>query len=157
MEHDLNTILRAVPLFKPLDDVEIAELAKLMASQSFTANQPIMVEGHPPPGLYVLLDGKVAVMKGKGDGADHICDLDAGECVGEVEIIENAACAASVVAYGNVETAVIVADNLNRYFTAYPNAAVKILRQMVNVLAARLRQLNVNYSSMKTIADGLAE
>jgi CRP-like cAMP-binding protein len=158
MEHDLNSILKAIPLFKTLEQEEVTELAKLMARQEFAANQPIMVEGHPPPGLYVILDGRVAVMKGKGDKGDHICDLDAGECVGEVEIIEHQLpCAASVVADGEVKNAVIVAENLNGFFERFPNAAVKILRQMVIVLASRLRRLNVNYSSLMSIAESLGD
>ncbi len=157
MSHDLATVLAAIPLFKTLAPQEIAALVQLMARQQFTAGQPIMVEGHPPPGLYVLLDGKVAVSRGFGDGADHLCDLDAGECVGEVEIIDGHACTASVVAYGDVDTAVILAENLQRYFTAFPAAAVKILRQMISVLAARLRQTNVSYSSLKQIADSMAD
>ncbi len=157
MQHDLTTILRAIPLFKTLDDTEVAELVKMMAHQDFTATQPILVEGHPPPGLYVILDGRVAVMKSKAGDADHICDFDAGECVGELEIIEKAACSASVVALGDVKTAVITSDNLERFFTANPVASNKILRQMVVVLAARLRKANINYSSLKTLADAMSD
>ncbi len=155
MTHDIKTILKAIPLFKTLDDREIEGLSKLMAMQKFEANQPIMVEGHPPPGLYVLLEGKVAVMKGKGNAADHICDLDAGECIGEIEIIENAPCSASVVAYGSVNTAVIVEANLNNFMNSQPRAAIKILRQMVVVLGERLRKSNISYSSLMTIAESV--
>lgn len=57
MDHAIETVLKAIPLFKPFDANEIAELAKRMAPQDFARNQPILVEGHPPPGLYVLLEG----------------------------------------------------------------------------------------------------
>lgn len=154
---DLHHILAQLPLFNTLDENELAELIKLMAMQSFTANQAIIVEGHPPPGLYVILSGKVAVMKNRGDKADLICDLDGGECVGEVEIIDNAPCTANVVCYGDVETAVIVKDSLEGYFTAQPAAANKILRQMVHILSARLRQTNVSYTSLMHIAESIGD
>ncbi len=157
MSQDLLTTLGAVPLFSTLDPTELGKFADLMAPQDFALNQPILVEGHPPPGLYVLLDGTVAVMKNKDDGADHICDLDAGECLGEVEIIDDTPCAASVVAYGDVKTVVIVKDNLEHFFTTNPVAANKILRQMVGVLAGRLRQSNVSYSSLMTIAEAVGD
>jgi CRP-like cAMP-binding protein len=157
MEHDLRTILQAIPMFKLLGAADLDALVKLMAPQSFTRNQAIMVEGHPPPGLYVVLEGKVAVMKGFGEAADHICDLDAGECVGELEIVENAPCSASVVAHGDLKTAVITRDNLEKFFAAHPSAAVLVLRQMVTILSTRLRKANVSYASMKAIADGMAE
>lgn len=153
--HDLSAILAAIPLFHTLDPHELGELVKLQAPQSFTQNQPILVEGHPPPGLYVILDGKVAVMKHRDGGGDLICDLDAGECLGEVEIIDNAPCSASVVCYGPVQTAVITKENLERYFAMFPGAANKILRQIVHILSTRLRQANVNYTSLMTIAEGM--
>jgi CRP-like cAMP-binding protein len=155
MAVDLASVLSAIPLFKTLDPAEIASLCQMMALQSFSSNQPLMVEGHPPPGLYVLLEGKVAVCKSQGSGVDHLCDLDAGECVGELEIFERSACSASVLAYGNVKTAVILEQNLLRYFSAFPTAAMKILWQMVGVLAARLRQANVNYTSLKAITESM--
>ena len=157
MEHDLKAILAAIPLFKPLDPQDLDALVALMAPQDFERNQAIMVEGHPPPGLYVVLDGKVAVMKGFGDGADHITDLDAGECLGELEIVENAPCSASVVAHDAVKTAVITKDNLEKYFSTHPHAAVRVLRQMITVLSARLRKSNIVYSSIKAIADGMID
>jgi CRP-like cAMP-binding protein len=155
MNQDISSVLSAVPLFKTLDPGEIAALSQLMAPQQFTSNQPLMVEGHPPPGLYVLLEGKVAVCKNQGPSVDHLCDLDAGECVGELEIFERSACSASVLAYGTVKTAVILEENLMLYFSQYPTAAMKIMWQMVHVLAARLRQSNVNYTSLKAITEGM--
>jgi CRP-like cAMP-binding protein len=155
MEHDLASILRAIPLFKSVDSADLAALVNLMALQEFTRHEAVVVEGHPPPGLYVVLDGKVAVMKGFGEAADHICDLDSGECVGELEIIENAPCSASVVAHGDVKTAVITKDNLEKFLAAHPPAAVQVLRQMVAVLSVRLRRANVSYASMKAIAEGM--
>jgi CRP-like cAMP-binding protein len=140
-----------------LSPQELSAFARLMATQTFEANQGIVVEGYPPPGLYVIVSGKAAVMRNKqGGGADHICDLDAGECVGEVEILDNSACSASVVCYDHVETAVIIKQNLEAYFAAQPVAAAKILRQMVHILSQRLRQSNISYSSLVTIAEGAA-
>lgn len=155
MSPDLHHILSQLPLFNTLDENELAELMKLMARQSFTANQAIIVEGHPPPGLYVILSGKVAVMKNRDGETDLICDLDGGECVGEVEIIDNAPCTANVVCYGDVDTAVIVRDSLETYFASQPAAANKILRQMVHILSARLRQTNVSYTSLMHIAESV--
>ena len=88
---------------------------------------------------------------------DHIVDLDAGECVGEVEIIDDSPCAASVVCLSEVETAALPKQVLEAYFTAQPAAAAKILRQMVRVLASRLRQTNASYAGMKRIAESLQD
>jgi len=153
----MTAILSAIPLFKTLDPAEVASLSQLMALQEFTSNQALMVEGCPPPGLYVLLDGKVAVCKSQGTGTDHICDLDAGECVGELEIFQHSPCSASVLAYGTVKTAVILEENLMRFFSTFPTAGMKILWQMVYILGARLRQANVSYTSLKAITEQMMQ
>ena len=153
MSDELSAILAAIPLFQDLNDKELAALVALKSRQDFAAKESILVEGQPPQGLYIILDGKVAVMKHRDGGNDHICDLDGGECVGEVEIIDASLCAASVVCHGDVQTAVITKDDLESYFSANPIAAIKILRSMVHVLAARLRGTNSNYSSLMGIAE----
>jgi NTE family protein/lysophospholipid hydrolase len=155
MKHDLKAILTAIPLFKTLDSDEINQLIKLMSLQEFKAGESLLVEGTPSLRLIVLLAGKVSVIKGSGESASHICDLDAGECVGEVGVLENAPCSANVVAVNDVQTASITRDDLEGYFGSHRLAAIKILRQMVTVLAARLRQTNVSYSSLMTIADNM--
>lgn len=155
MAYDLKSTLLAMPLFKKLDMDEVDELIKCMSLQEFKANETLLVEGTPSVRLFVILEGKVAVTKGVGNSASHICDLDAGECVGEVGVLENAPCSASVIAVTHVQTASISSDDLDRYFGARRLAAIKILRQMVCVLATRLRQTNVSYSNMASIAEGM--
>jgi CRP-like cAMP-binding protein len=148
---NLADILTALPLFHTLEPTEVVVLLRHMVTKKFTAKQALLTEGQPPSALYVLISGKVAVMKHQ----DHIVDLDAGECVGEVEIIDDSPCAASVVCLTDVETAALPKQTLESYFAAQPAAASKILRQMVRVLASRLRQTNASYSSMKRLAESM--
>jgi CRP-like cAMP-binding protein len=153
MQHDLKSILLAIPMFKTLDSDEINQVIKLMSVHEFADGESLLVEGAPSSRLIVILSGKVSVIKGKGDTASHLTDLDAGEIVGEVGVLENAPCSASVVARGAVEAGAITRDDLEKFFASNRLAANKVLRQMVLVLAGRLRRTNVSYSSLKTIAD----
>jgi len=146
-------ILAAVPLFTDLDKLELAALAGIMGVHELTKDQPLMIEGQPATGLYVILSGKVAVKKARDAEGDHICDLDAGECVGEIEVLDGSPCSASVVCYGDVEVAGVEQAGFDAFLAARPQTAVKILRRMVAILAMRLRQSNVSYSSLKAIAE----
>ncbi len=150
-------VLGAVPLFGGLDALELAALGGIATVHKLARNQPLLVEGEPAPALYVVVSGKVAVMKRRGDLGDHICDLDGGECVGELEIIDGSPCSASVVAYGDVDVLRISRQAFEAFMSSRPPTAVKILRRMVAVLSARLRQSNVSYSSLKAIADGIGK
>lgn len=152
---DLTKVLGAVPLFGELDPLELAALAGITTSHALGRNQPLVVEGAPVPALWVIVSGKVAVMKRRGESADHLCDLGAGECVGELEIVDGSPCSASVVPYGDVEALRIAKEAFEVFMAARPTTAVKILRRLVGVLSQRLRQTNTNYSSLKGIADAM--
>ncbi|MBI5507780.1 MAG: cyclic nucleotide-binding domain-containing protein [Deltaproteobacteria bacterium] len=154
-KHELKSILVAIPLFKNLDPDEIDALLKPMSLLAFKAGEALLVEGTPSERLIVLIAGKVAVIKGDGESASHICDLDAGECVGEIGVLENAPCSANVKAVSDVEAASISREDLERFFSSNRLAAIKILRQVVTVLAGRLRRTNVSYSSLMRIADDM--
>jgi CRP-like cAMP-binding protein len=151
---DVNKLLAAVPLFSDLDALELQALAGITGMARAQDRQPLLVEGQPPPGIYVIVTGKVSVLKHRDGAGDHICDLDGGECVGEVEIIDGTPCAASVVALGDVDVLGISKQAFDAFLMARPVTAVKILRRMVSVLSSRLRQINTNYSSLKAIAEG---
>ncbi len=155
MQHDLKSILLAIPLFKGLDSDELNQLIKLMTVREFNRDERLLVEGSPSEHLIVLISGKVSVIKGSGESGSHICDLDAGECIGETGVLERAPCSANVVALGNVQAASISSDDLESYFGSNRLAAIKILRQMVAVLSERLRRINVSYSSLMTITENL--
>ena len=59
-------------------------------------------------------------------------------------------------AYAEVEVLGITMQAFEAFLGARPTTAVKILRSMVSILATRLRQSNVSYSSLKRIADDMA-
>jgi CRP/FNR family transcriptional regulator, cyclic AMP receptor protein len=153
---NLNSFFAKLPLFSTLDPAELGELVNLLGTKVFTANQKILTEGEPPPALYVILTGTASVDKTDSEGGqDHICDLGDGECVGEVEIIDGAPCTASVTATSGVRAAYITRESLDAFFSAAPQAAVKILRRMVTVLAKRLRDSNTSYSSLLSITENM--
>jgi CRP-like cAMP-binding protein len=155
MQQEFRSILAAVPLFKDLDKDELNQLIKLMSRHTYSADQLILAEGLPSERLIVLLSGTVSVVKGSVGLGSHLCDLGAGECIGETGVLERAPCSANVVASGRVETAAISSDDLERYFGSNRLAAIKILRQMVFVLSERLRRINLSYSSLKSITDAM--
>lgn len=152
---DIAKTLGAVPLFRELDALELAALAVITTAEKLERNQPLLVEGTPAAALWVIVSGKVAVMKRRGEVGDHICDLDGGECVGELEIIDGTPCSASVVPYGDVAALRISKQAFEVFLTGRPPTAVKILRRLVTVLAQRLRHTNQSYSSLKGLADAM--
>lgn len=61
------------------------------------AGKRILTEGEVADGIYVLLSGKVSVTRMAEDGHEvMLAELQPGEVFGEMSLIDNAPCSASV-------------------------------------------------------------
>lgn len=147
--------LSMVPLFDTLEEAEIEELSNLLGVKEFAPGDDILTEGKPAWAMYVILDGEVAVIKTREDDEDVIAELHTGEVVGELEMIDASPCSATVRATSPVKTVLMSKNNFEAFLRLNPVAATKIMRQMVHIMAARLRESNVNYSSLMAITESM--
>ena len=76
-------LLQGVPLFEPLSLAVLERLAGGLQEVAYPKGTEIMRQGDPGDAFYLLIDGKVQVIR---DGA-RIADLGAGESFGEVALI----------------------------------------------------------------------
>ena len=83
-----SQILAAVPLFAGLDAAALDALAEMAFMRTFQPGEAIVEEGHTGNGLYVILSGRVEVVKSEGtDGAQVLATLTAGEPFGELALL----------------------------------------------------------------------
>jgi CRP-like cAMP-binding protein len=98
----------------PLDDLPILrflpeQVRKLIKDSfvpaSFTFGQPIVREGEPADGFYVLMSGQARVVKQRENGEDISLNLlRPGDSFGEMGLLEEASRNATVRATGDVTT-----------------------------------------------------
>lgn len=80
--------LKRVPLFGGLDDDALEVLAGLAFQKTFQPGEAIVEEGHTGNGLYVILSGRVEVLKSEGGSrAQVLATLGAGEPFGELALL----------------------------------------------------------------------
>lgn len=107
---DIET-LQAMPVFGGLS----LETLNLILSQSSVfrkdANQYFFHEGELADALFVILEGKVVVKKDP-DSSVLIGDLRAGDCFGEMGLIDHQPRSANVIAVGACEVLRISVDTL---------------------------------------------
>ena len=147
--------LAMLPLFDTLEQSELEKLSELTAVKQFSVGEDILCEGKPAWAMYVILEGSVAVLKAREEQMDTIVELQAGEVLGEVELIDQSLCCATVRALEDVETILVSKNNFEAFLRSQPVAATKIMRQMVHILATRLRESNINYSSLMAITESM--
>lgn len=84
----LSHVLANVPLFSGLDATALEVLSGMTFQKTFQPGEPIVEEGHTGNGLYVILSGRVEVVKLDGtDRAQVLATLGPGEPFGELALL----------------------------------------------------------------------
>jgi voltage-gated potassium channel len=123
------SMVARVPLFATLDEVEVAEIAKLLYSRTYMPGVPMVRAGDAGNGLYLLASGEAAVELGKGKRAF----LKEGDFFGEMALLENRRRKYDVIA--KTRCRVYVLDN--QAFARMCRRHPEILERVRKVAAAR--------------------
>lgn len=84
----VSHMLGRVPLFAGLDEGALEILASFAFQKTFQPGEAIVEEGHTGNGLYVIVHGRVEVVKSDGtDRAQSLATLEAGEPFGELALL----------------------------------------------------------------------
>lgn len=126
-----TTALEAVPLLAALSQRQRRKVAETARIRRFTEGTPLVVEGHAPNELFVILDGSVTVaVPGHASVA-----LGPGSIVGELALLDGGPRTASVVADGPVVTLAVTGRRFRKLMQAEPSIAIGVAEE----LARRLR------------------
>src|SRR3954453_18668994 len=88
---NLETALRAAPLFAALDERQRSRVGDLMTIRRFDAGTTILRQGSSAVALYLLLDGEVTVSREPEDGgrAVTLATLRPGDVFGEMAVLDD--------------------------------------------------------------------
>ncbi|KTD63903.1 Crp/Fnr family transcriptional regulator [Legionella spiritensis] len=129
--------LKKSSTFSNLNDRILWHIAALGNEQFFAKDDILMREGQLGEFCYILISGQVEVFRTfNNDEKFIIAQLQPGEIIGELAIIDELPRSASVVALEPTNTLAISAWDFKAQMQAYPEIAL----QLLPVLAQRLRQ-----------------
>jgi PAS domain S-box-containing protein len=117
---------------------------------SFHAGDILCAEGNESKDLYLLLDGRLEIMKGQKKVAEVV---ESGAPVGEISFLLEARRTATVRAVSDGRAACIPKDQIEQFLQEFPSLAWKIPR----VLAARLDEETQAFQGLSELCDQLPE
>ena len=89
MPTGVASLLRNVPLFKDLDDAELAEVAEVCREEKFVSGEYIFREGEHGNRLYLITEGEVRISRDvPGSGEEALAVLKAGAVFGEMAVFD---------------------------------------------------------------------
>jgi len=137
--------LRNVPIFSDLEDSELEKIVKLGVRKKFKKGSIILLEQETGSALFVIIAGKVKVVRADDDGREVILAiLGDSDFFGEMAILDGLARSASVVATSKAEVFMIHRNDFLRLLHDYPALAVSLLRE----LTMRLRKADAQIKSL---------
>jgi CRP-like cAMP-binding protein len=138
-EHDLLEKLKTLEFFTDFSSEELLELLSLCTVQHYKNNEILFREGDTSDKFYVVVAGKIRIVKQTDDGATHtLSKLGRGICFGEMSIMDDSLRPSTAVAESNVllfevEASVLSADSDDLL-------TLKIYRKLAFIFARRLQE-----------------
>ena len=140
-----RSVLAGVSFFSGLAGDDLETIAEHAFLESFKRGALIITEGDPADALYVVISGRVKVFLGSDDGKEVVLTvLVAGECFGEIALLDEEPRSASVAAMEQTKLLVIRRDNFLELLQGNPILA----RSMIRSLAHLVRRLTGSVQSL---------
>jgi CRP-like cAMP-binding protein len=142
-------LVRRVPLFATLPEEEFRSLEPIFQVKNYRKNQVIFLEEETGNYMYIVLAGKVTVTKTTASGKETILAIhQTGDFFGEMALLDGKTSPATVSAMEDCRIAAIHNSDFQRHLMSNE----KVVRQIVQVLCSRLRQVwaqiqELSYSS----------
>lgn len=152
-EKDKAAALKNIQLFSELSDKELHQINSQIALKIFKKNATILYEENTSEFMYIILSGKVKVIKTTGEGKEIILAMhNAGNFFGEMSLIDGKTSPASVIATEDSIVSIISKNDF--YLLLFSHK--KVLETLLKILSSRLRTswdtiklLNFNNASQR--------
>jgi CRP/FNR family transcriptional regulator, cyclic AMP receptor protein len=144
-----SNFLREVSLFDGLQHKVLNNIFRLGMVQNFRKGDMIIREGRPGGDLFILINGKVEVVKSvKGGRGKRLATLNRGSIFGEMSVFDGAPYSASVRALQGCDVHIMRSDDFKKFLLQNPKEGIEILSTLVVSLSNRLRRANLAMSVM---------
>ena len=136
------SFLKRIPLFQEIPENYLIPLAKIVHSIELRRGETLFKQGAYGDAMYLICDGKISVQV---DGIE-VNRVGAGECIGEMSLLDSSPRSASCIAKENTELLRIADRNFETIIKSQSSFALAILR----TLAKRLRDQNSQHSKNRS-------
>jgi CRP-like cAMP-binding protein len=155
---DRVALLRSLELFDQYPEERLRALSSYLEPLSFADGAEVFAEGSIGDGLYFVLSGRVRVTKRlSGGGQKDLASLGAGDCFGEMALLDAVARSAGAYASGPAELLRLKRDDLKSWLSADPNLAMQFFAELVQVQSRRLRRTSAELALMYDLSILLIE
>ena len=143
IERLMARLIERVSFFQGLTHKELQTLLESAEKCTFEAGETIVRQGSSGAFLYVIVEGRVSVLKAAPEGSGkhaprELAQLAAGDCFGEMSLVDRDSRSASVIA---LTPCVLIRINELACWS-HPVSSAKIFHNIARTLSRRLRAMD---------------
>jgi CRP/FNR family transcriptional regulator, cyclic AMP receptor protein len=149
MQPGVVSLLRTVPLFRDLDETELAAVAELCREERFRSGEYIFREGDSGNRLYLITKGEVRISRDvPGSGEEALAVLKPGAVFGEMAVFDRSERSTHAISNGGTLALTISRTDFEMLLDFNRELAYKVLWSVTRLLSARLRSTNDSLRSL---------
>ena len=135
--------LRNVPVFAGFSKRELREVERIVHHRDYTPGEVIFRQGDPGLGMYVIISGDVQIVNNEDpDNPIVYSDLHDGDFFGDMALVDDANRSASALSSSETRLISFFRPELQDIITRFPAIGNKVLMNLAQVIASRLRTTN---------------
>lgn len=138
-------LLATTPFFSELGPAALEAIAARATERRFAEDEVLFTAGSESRGLFVILEGRVRVVRGATDGRQRVVHVEGpGGTLGEVPLLEGPGSGypATAIAAAATRCAVVSRDALAAAMRADPEVAWLLLRRLASRIRTLVEQLD---------------
>ena len=140
---DAKSVLKAVSIFKDLDDEELGQVADVCKEEKFNSGEYIFKEGEHGNRLYLIVEGEVRISRDvPGSGEEALAVLKQGALFGEMAVFDRSERSTHAISNGGTTCLTITRPDFEMLLDFNREMAYKVLWAVVRLLSTRLRSTN---------------
>lgn len=138
-------VLRGLEIFEPLDEDSLRDLSGQLQLKEFAAQKIVLKKGEPGTSLYIVLEGRVAVI---GDDGQTLSEMGVGEIFGEMSLLSGEPITTSIHSREKTRLATLSSKDFKHVLNRYPVLQVFFYRMLVERAQANTMRAGTISSGM---------
>jgi CRP-like cAMP-binding protein len=138
-------VLRGLEIFEPLDEDSLRDLSGQLQLKEFNANKIVLKKGEPGTSLYIILEGRVAVI---GDEGQTLSEMGVGDIFGEMSLLSGEPITTSIHSREKTRLATLSSKDFKHVLNRYPVLQVFFYRMLVERAQANTMRAGTISSGM---------
>ena len=131
--------LGSVPLFTGLSQKQLGKLLVKLFEKEYSVGETVFLQGDPGKALFIVLSGKILIMRSRNAAEEQVAALDRGSYFGELALIDDQPRSASARAGEPSVLLILYKSDFDDLIEGHRAIAIKVMANLLKALAGYVR------------------